>query len=141
MRHGTPIQFTGSTGIYQYHNENFPVLEIKCDLFPIHCFLRAERNEIESLKTEKSPGIILEKSWNFVFMFLYEPCYQRKCLSFKSYHLNQNFKHLVTHTQPRNPETYNCISSVVIAIQIYIKHLTKYMKGDTNEHVSQALSH
>ena len=30
-------------------------------------------NEIESLKTEKSPRIILEKSWNFVFIFLYEP--------------------------------------------------------------------
>ena len=81
VRHGTPILFTCSTGIYQYHNENIPVLEIKCDLFPIHCFRRAESesnknwlkvNEIESLKTEKSPGI-LEKSWNFVFMFLYEP--------------------------------------------------------------------
>ena len=81
--YGTPIQFTGSTGIYQYYNENILVLEIKCDLFPIHRFRRAESksnknwlkvNEIESLKTEKSLGIILEKSWNFVFMFLYEPC-------------------------------------------------------------------
>ena len=79
VRHGTPIQFTGSTGIYQYHNENITVLEIKCDLLLIHRFQRAESesnknwlkvNEIESLKTEKSPRIILEKSWNFVFMFL-----------------------------------------------------------------------
>ena len=30
-------------------------------------------NEIESLKTEKSPGIILEKFWNSVFLFLYQP--------------------------------------------------------------------
>ena len=30
--------------------------------------------EIESLKNEKSPGIVLEKSWNSVFPFLYEPC-------------------------------------------------------------------
>ena len=30
--------------------------------------------EIESLKTKKSPGIVLEKSWNSVFPFLYEPC-------------------------------------------------------------------
>ena len=60
VRHGTPFQFTGRTRIYQYHNE-IPVLEIKCDLFPIHRFLRAESesnknwlqvNEIESLKTE-----------------------------------------------------------------------------------------
>ena len=73
--HGAPIQFTGSPGIYQYHNENIPVIEMKCDLFPaktIKDWLKV--NEIESLKTEKSPGIILEKSWNFVFMFLYEPC-------------------------------------------------------------------
>ena len=83
VHHGTPIQFTGSTGIYKYHNENIPVLEIKCNLFPIHRFRCAESesnknwlkvNEIESLKTEKSPEIILEKSWNFFFMFLYEPC-------------------------------------------------------------------
>ena len=83
MRHGTLIQFNDSTGIYQYHNENIRVLKINCDLFPIHRFWGAESesnknwlkvNEIESLKTEKSPGIILEKSWNFVFMFLYEPC-------------------------------------------------------------------
>ena len=69
VRHGTSIQFTGSSSIYQYHNENIPVLEIKCDLFPIHRFQRTESesnknwlkfNEIESLKTEKSPGIILE---------------------------------------------------------------------------------
>ena len=48
VRHGTPIQFTGSSSIYQYHffffffffffiyqyhNENIPVLEIKCNLF------------------------------------------------------------------------------------------------------------
>ena len=34
-RHGVPIQFTGSPGIYQYHKENIPVIEMKCDLFPI----------------------------------------------------------------------------------------------------------
>ena len=59
VRYGTPIQFTGSTGIYQYHNENIPVLEIKCVLLPIHRFRRTESesnknwvkvNEIESLK-------------------------------------------------------------------------------------------
>ena len=32
--------------------------------------------EIESLKNEKSPRIVLEKSWNSVFPFLYEPCFQ-----------------------------------------------------------------
>ena len=39
-RGGTaPIQFTGSPGIYQYHNENIPVIEMKCDLvFPNHRF-------------------------------------------------------------------------------------------------------
>ena len=31
--HGAPIRFTGSPGIYQYHNENIPVIEMKCDLF------------------------------------------------------------------------------------------------------------
>ena len=36
--HGAPIQFTGSPGIYQYHNENIPVIEMKCDLFPNHSF-------------------------------------------------------------------------------------------------------
>ena len=30
--HGAPIQFTGSPGIYQYHNENILVIEMKCDL-------------------------------------------------------------------------------------------------------------
>ena len=30
--------------------------------------------EIESLKNEKRPGIVLEKSSNSVFRFLYEPC-------------------------------------------------------------------
>ena len=81
--HGAPIQFTGSPGIYQYHNENNLVKEMKCDLFPVRRFPAKtienwlKVNEIESLKTEKSPGIILEKSWNFVFMFLYEPCMRR----------------------------------------------------------------
>ena len=28
---------------------------------------------IEFLKNEKSPGIVLEKSWNSVFRFPYEP--------------------------------------------------------------------
>ena len=51
--HSAPIQFTGSPGIYQYHYENIPVKEMKCDLFPNR--------------------LILEKSWNFVFMFLYKP--------------------------------------------------------------------
>ena len=32
--HGAPIQFTGSPGIYQNHNKNIPVIEMKCDLFP-----------------------------------------------------------------------------------------------------------
>ena len=36
--HGAPIQFTGSPGIYQYHNENNPVTEMKCNLFPVRCF-------------------------------------------------------------------------------------------------------
>ena len=31
-------------------------------------------NEIESLKNEKSPWIVLEKSWNSIFLFLYGPC-------------------------------------------------------------------
>ena len=31
--------------------------------------------EIEYLKNEKSPGIVLEKSWNSVFQFPYEPCW------------------------------------------------------------------
>ena len=30
--------------------------------------------EIDSLKNGKSSGIVLEKSWNSVFPFLYEPC-------------------------------------------------------------------
>ena len=33
VRHGTPIQFIGSTGIYRYHNENIPVIEIKWTCF------------------------------------------------------------------------------------------------------------
>ena len=32
--HGAPIHFTGSPGIYQNHNENIPLIEMKCDLFP-----------------------------------------------------------------------------------------------------------
>ena len=36
--HGARIQFTGSPSIYQYHNENIPVIEMKCDLFPNHRF-------------------------------------------------------------------------------------------------------
>ena len=32
--HGAPIQFTGSPGIYQYHNENIPMIEMKCNPFP-----------------------------------------------------------------------------------------------------------
>ena len=32
--HGAPIQFTGSPGIYQYQNENIPVIEMKWDPFP-----------------------------------------------------------------------------------------------------------
>ena len=35
--HGAPIQFTGSPGIYKYHNENIPVIEMKFDLFPNRC--------------------------------------------------------------------------------------------------------
>ena len=37
-----------------------------------HCFIQ-NWEEIESLKNEKSPGIVLEKSWNSVFPFPYEP--------------------------------------------------------------------
>ena len=37
--HSSPIQLTGSPGFYQYHNENIPVIEMKCDLFPKSPFL------------------------------------------------------------------------------------------------------
>ena len=81
VRQGTPIHFTGSTGIYQYHNENILVLEIKCDLFPIRCFWGAESqlaktiknrlkvNEIESLKTEKIIIIIIISVLEPVFLY------------------------------------------------------------------------
>ena len=36
------FSLSGSPGIYQYHNENLPVLEIKCDMFPFGRFRRAE---------------------------------------------------------------------------------------------------
>ena len=39
-----------------------------------HCFIQ-NWEEIESLKNEKSPGIVLEKSWNSVFAFPYKPWY------------------------------------------------------------------
>ena len=43
---GAPIQFTGSPGIYQYHNENIPVIEMKCDLFPNRGF-RQKQSKID----------------------------------------------------------------------------------------------
>ena len=39
----------------------------------LSCFIK-NWEENESLKIEKSPGIVLEKSWNSVFPFPYEPC-------------------------------------------------------------------
>ena len=44
--HDAPIQLTGSHGIYQYHNENIPVIEMKCDLFPNRCF-RQKQSKID----------------------------------------------------------------------------------------------
>ena len=44
--HGAPIRFTGSPGIYQYHNENIPVIEMKWDLFPNHHF-RQKQSKID----------------------------------------------------------------------------------------------
>ena len=43
-RGATPYSdcLSGSPGIYQYHIENLPVLEIKCDLFLFCHFLCAE---------------------------------------------------------------------------------------------------
>ena len=38
----------------------------------LHCFIQ-NWEEIESLKNERSPGVVLEKSWNSVFPFPYEP--------------------------------------------------------------------
>ena len=73
------FSLSGSPSIYQYHNESLPVRN-KVRLVSISPLLAAKSqfcakvNEIVSLKTEKSPGIILEKSWSFVFLFLYEPC-------------------------------------------------------------------
>ena len=69
MRHGTLIQFTGSTGIYQYHNENIP-------MFRKRKLAKTNKNwpkvnEIESLKTVKSPGIILEKSVQTLVVYSY----------------------------------------------------------------------
>ena len=37
------------------------------------CFIQ-NWEEIESLKNERIPGMVLEKSWNYVLSFLYEPC-------------------------------------------------------------------
>ena len=51
---GTWIHFTGSTGIYQYHNENIAVLEIKCDLFPIRRF-RQKQSKIGCKSMKLSP--------------------------------------------------------------------------------------
>ena len=31
--HSAPKQFTGSPGINQYHYENIPVIEMKCEIF------------------------------------------------------------------------------------------------------------
>ena len=42
----------------------------KCASFS-HCFIQ-KWEEIESLKNEKNPGIVLEKSWNSVYPFPYE---------------------------------------------------------------------
>ena len=52
--HGALIQFTGSPGIYQYHNENIPVIEIKCDLFPNHRF-RQKQPKIDRKSMKLSP--------------------------------------------------------------------------------------
>ena len=46
--HGAPIQFTGSPGIYQYHYENIPVIEMKCDLFQKHGFRQKQSKLTES---------------------------------------------------------------------------------------------
>ena len=57
--------------IFCVRNKVRPVSDLPLPAKTIKNWLKV--NEIESLKTEKSPRIILEKSWNFVFMFLYEP--------------------------------------------------------------------
>ena len=44
--HGAPIQLTGGPGIYQYHNENILVIEMKCDLFPNRRF-RQKQSKID----------------------------------------------------------------------------------------------
>ena len=51
----------------------FLCFRLKMVLFFSRCFIQ-NWEEIESLKNEKRPGIVLEKSWNSVFPFLYEPC-------------------------------------------------------------------
>ena len=44
--HGAPIHFTGGPGIYQYHNENIPMIEIKCYLYPNPSF-RQHQSKID----------------------------------------------------------------------------------------------
>ena len=42
--HGAQIQITDSPGIYQYHNENISVIEMKCDMFPNRRFRQKAKN-------------------------------------------------------------------------------------------------
>ena len=77
MRHGAPIQFTDSTSIYQYHNENIPVVEIKATCFQFAASGKTNKNwlkvnEIESLKTERSPGKVLEFRFHVSVRTLHE---------------------------------------------------------------------
>ena len=44
--HGAQIQFTGTPGVYQYHNENIQMIEMKCNLFPNHRF-RQKQSKID----------------------------------------------------------------------------------------------
>ena len=46
--HGALIQFTGSPCIYQYRNENIPVIIMKCDQFPNHLFQQNNQKLTES---------------------------------------------------------------------------------------------
>ena len=68
----------GSPGFYYWCQNQRNRVRLFISMLPARksaffTFFIQKSEEIESLKNEKSPGIVLEKSWNSVFPFRYQP--------------------------------------------------------------------
>ena len=103
--HGAPIQFTGSPGMYQYHNENISVIEMKCDLIPNRRF-RQKQSKIAWKSMKLSPWKlkkVLELSW------------KSPEISFSCFCMNPGMSYFLYIYQSLKLESGNSICGILIA--------------------------